>query len=109
MLIAVDFDGVLGARPALWRDVIARMLQDGCRVVVVTLRHPERCDVVQAALEHLAERVPVIGTDGAPKLSTTQQAGLAVDVWIDDRPECISDGADPVRRRNRPRNRPPAG
>lgn len=89
MRLALDYDGTFTADPELWRAFVRLARERGHNVVCVTARAGRMgaaCEV-RLALEHLG--VPVMYVGAASKRAAVEDAGLTVDVWIDDMPEAI--------------------
>lgn len=85
MIIALDYDGTYTKDPAMWRKVIAIATEAGHRVVCVTSRWKEE------AIEMPCE---VIYTGRLAKARVAADAGIDVDIWIDDNPFFIMAGAE---------------
>jgi hypothetical protein len=80
-VIAVDYDDTYTADPELFSSFIKAAQARGHLVVIVTARHSNKPVSVEGC--------EVFYTDGAPKASHMNAAGLEVDIWIDDWPELI--------------------
>ena len=87
MVIALDYDRTYTEDPALWDAFIDSASVAGHRVICVTMRYPyEGADVER----HLSHRVHEITyTSRARKRDYLESLGIAVQVWIDDKPELI--------------------
>ena len=81
MHIALDYDGTYTADPAFWDDVIALAVASGHSVTCITMRRPET--------EMIDMPCAVVYTSRAAKKTFAENAGLLVDVWVDDRPEWL--------------------
>lgn len=84
MTIAIDYDGTYTSDVALWNWFIVKSIPRH-RVIIVTAR-PECCPIEN--YPHI-DGVPCYYTSGAKKRDYMRCQGIAVDVWIDDRPEDI--------------------
>lgn len=83
-LIALDYDGTYTADPALWSRFVADAQSAGHRVVCVTMRTPQ---------EAISMPCEVIYTSRYAKLPFTLELGLSVNIWIDDMPALLFQGA----------------
>jgi hypothetical protein len=89
MIIALDYDGTYTADPVLWDAFIRNAHLKGHQVHVVTMRHesePVRMGEQPARIHY---------TDRKAKLPYMAALGLAVQIWIDDRPDFILQSAAP--------------
>ena len=89
LTIAIDFDDTFTTDPVLWTSVIA-LLAVRHQVICVTSRRvsiPNVNALQRALTPHVAE---IIYAYDQPKRLAAQEAGYAVDIWIDDRPETIA-------------------
>ena len=99
MTLGIDFDGTITAAPAFWHQVLEMAIAAGHRPVVVSCRSAnyENGMVITRWLGSLAPKVQtkemrVIFTNHESKIEAVKQAGLSIDVWIDDSPEAILHG-----------------
>ena len=88
LVIAVDFDGTYTADPTLWQNFILAARARGHLVYVVTSRsffaaNQDIFDAVEGVAHH------IYFTSGELKQEYMDGIGIAVDIWIDDKPEKI--------------------
>ncbi len=90
MKIALDYDNTYTLDPDCWYNVIIEFLSSDHEVSIVTVRH-EYWDA-HPWLDDLKEEfeIPVIFTDGRAKKDFCLERGIEFDVWIDDRPQTIT-------------------
>jgi hypothetical protein len=89
MLIALDYDGTYTADPHLWDGFIAQARGRRHEVHIVTQR--AECEPVRLGCH--VDRIHY--TDRKAKRPYMQARGLAVQIWIDDMPDFISESAAP--------------
>lgn len=97
LTISIDFDRTFAADPDLWGDFAESAVKNGDTVVMISRR-----DDTEKNRDHIAETlgdygeyftdVLLIGTD-TQKETAAEDAGIDVDVWIDDAPHTISNRA----------------
>ena len=87
MIIALDYDGTYTADPKLWNAFIKNAFENGHDVFCVTTRNP--------ATELIDTFIPmrVFYTNRQAKMAYCKDHNIKVDVWIDDKPELISNDA----------------
>jgi len=91
MTISVDFDRTFSADPRLWGEFARKAVADGNRVVMISRRPEADREEVISSLGDYAEAfsdVLLVGSDTL-KDDAAQEAGIAVDVWVDDSPQFI--------------------
>jgi hypothetical protein len=82
-IIAIDYDGTYSSDPKTWHAVIDTLKAAGNVVFMVTYRFPDR------PIEGLQKSLEIFYTSGNQKHVYMQNAGIEVDVWIDDEPHLI--------------------
>jgi len=102
LLISIDYDQTFSAAPGLWRSFIADASNRGNRVVCITRRQDteENREELRLAFAGVdLAKLLLCGPD-KQKRQAAAEAGLEVDVWIDDSPEVIPirDQAEAGRR-----------
>lgn len=93
LTISIDFDGTFTAAPGLWRSFVTDAIARGNRVVCITRREDtdENRHELRLAFGELHDelaRVLLCGPN-TQKRTAAEDAGLDVDIWIDDSPEKI--------------------
>lgn len=81
----LDFDGTVSEDPELFRQFVTLALLRGHFVYVTTARHVSDTEEIEAALPG----IEIIASGGQPKKWAADQAGVSIDVWIDDMPQVI--------------------
>ncbi len=81
----LDYDDTFTQDPGLWRAFIALCQERGHSVFVTTARFSNNVKDIQENLPEL-ELIP---SDGRPKRAATEEAGVSIDIWIDDMPHII--------------------
>lgn len=82
MRIALDYDGTYTRDPQFWNAMIEWATQRGHEVICVTMRDAEQAYIGQMPC-------PVYYSDMVPKAVYMAKLGIAVDVWVDDKPQWI--------------------
>jgi hypothetical protein len=98
LVVNIDYDGTFAESPAMWSEVICCLASSGAKVVCISNRvdNEENRMLLRS---HLPDSVEVVICCGAlPKANAACDAGLNVDVWIDDNPTRIKNVAERVRR-----------
>jgi hypothetical protein len=98
LVVNIDYDGTFAESPSMWSDVICCLASSGAKVVCISNRvdNEENRMLLRS---HLPDSVEVVICCGAlPKANAACDAGLNVDVWIDDNPTRIKNVAERVRR-----------
>lgn len=89
-LIALDIDGTYSIDPDLWDRFIAWAHARGHTVVAVTMRHEhETCPLT----ERLSKLVKIFYTGRAAKAAAMAALDIKPNIWIDDNPLWIFQGA----------------
>jgi hypothetical protein len=90
LTIAIDYDDTFTADPRAWTVVIQVLVAAGHRVVCVSSRRDtvEHQATLRRYLPTAVERI-VLAYD-MPKRKAARLFDIAVDIWIDDRPETIA-------------------
>jgi len=92
MTISVDFDRTFAADPVLWGEFARQSVATGNTVVMVSRRPdtPENQDEIAATMGDYREAfTQVLLVGDRMKDEAAREAGLAVDVWVDDSPQYI--------------------
>jgi hypothetical protein len=93
LTISLDFDQTFTAAPGLWRSFVADATGRGSRVYCITRREDTEANrhELRLAFGDLYTELAGVLLCGADKQkrSAAQDAGLTIDVWIDDSPEKI--------------------
>jgi hypothetical protein len=103
MTVSIDFDRTFAADPALWGEFAEDAAENGNTVVMVSRRPdtPENQQIVRETLGEWASyfsQVLLVGD--RMKDEAAKEAGVNVDVWVDDSPQYV--------RSNERRAEPPA-
>ena len=83
-LIALDYDGTYTADPPLWNSFIQAATKSGHRVICITMRTPQ---------ESIQIPCDVYYTSRKAKIPFMRDLGIKVNIWIDDMPELLFQGA----------------
>jgi hypothetical protein len=78
--IALDYDGTYTADPKFWQDFIALATTYGHTVVCVTKRGPNNQGIITVP------NIETVHTNRSAKAEYVKNAGLHIDIWIDDSP-----------------------
>jgi HK97 family phage prohead protease len=100
LVISLDYDRTFTAAPGLWRSFVNMATAAGNRVVCISRREAtdENREELRLAFADLEVGDLILcGTD-TQKRDAAAQAGIAVDVWVDDYPEGIVAAQDPAAR-----------
>jgi HK97 family phage portal protein len=95
LTISIDFDRTFAADPGLMGDFAAKAKADGNSVVMITRRSdtPEDRKFIEDTLGSYADAFDAVilaGPDTQKETAATQ-AGISVDIWIDDSPQTIKE------------------
>lgn len=82
-VIGVDYDDTYTEMPELFEAFMQAARSKGHSVVIVTYRFPQD-EITGLDWE-------VFYTSGTPKAQYMRDAGMEVDIWIDDYPELIGE------------------
>lgn len=95
LTISIDFDRTFSADPALMGEFAEKAKADGNTVVMITRREdtPEDRKIIEDTLGRYAEAFDSVILAGPEmqKESAAKQAGIKVDIWIDDSPQTIKE------------------
>lgn len=78
MIIALDYDKTYTADRDLWEAFIKNAVNNGHKVICITMRYPEETIVLWS--------MPIHYTSRKAKKIWADQNGIKVDIWIDDNP-----------------------
>jgi hypothetical protein len=81
MKIALDYDGTYTADPAFWDKFMIDCKAYGHEVIVVTMRRPEE-------IVSFSDRL-IVYTSRRAKKQYCENAGISIDIWIDDNPRWV--------------------
>lgn len=84
MIIALDYDGTYTRDPALWDRFIVDCKLAKHEIICITMRYPK---------EEISLIIPVYYTSRKAKLVWAQANNIKVDIWIDDQPALLFNGA----------------
>lgn len=86
MNIAIDYDDTYTLSPDVWNQIIDILLKQNNNVYCVTKRYKDNAkDIVEAFAN---TNIPIIYAIKS-KLEAVSDAGIKIDVWIDDKPQSI--------------------
>jgi HK97 family phage prohead protease len=100
LVISLDYDRTFTAAPGLWRSFVNMATAAGNRVVCISRREAtdENREELRLAFADLEVGDLILcGTD-TQKRDAAAQAGISVDVWVDDYPEGIVAAQAPAAR-----------
>jgi HK97 family phage portal protein len=92
MTVSIDFDRTFAADPVMWGEFARQSAATGNTVVMVSRRPdtPENQDEIAATMGDYREAFAQVLLVGERlKDEAAREAGLAVDVWVDDSPQYI--------------------
>jgi len=84
MRIAIDYDGTYTRDPKMWDIFISNAKSHGHEIICVTMRYPH---------EEINMPCNIIYTSREAKARHTMMKNIEFDVWIDDNPLYIYQGA----------------
>lgn len=85
---AIDYDGTISAHPELFKKFIMDIFQSGNLAVIVTMRYDDSSEHIPS--HHLPSMpVPILYTGRRAKQSFCEDAGMKIDIWVDDKPHWI--------------------
>lgn len=90
MLIALDYDETYTEDPLMWDRFIRLAIASGHAVICVTMRYEVESAEVR---ESIGKLCAVYCTGRRAKLEYMTEVGRIPDVWIDDSPMFITQGA----------------
>ena len=93
LTVSIDFDGTFAADPAMWTEFVQSCREAGNNVLMITRREdtPENREHVSRVLgeaEPLLDTIIFAGL-GKAKKQAAEEAGVSVDIWIDDVPSTV--------------------
>ncbi|NBW23414.1 MAG: hypothetical protein EBR82_87285, partial [Caulobacteraceae bacterium] len=97
LTISMDFDRTFAADPQLWGEFARKSVAEGNTVVMISRRPEADREEVTKTLGEYADafsQVLLIGSDKL-KADAAKDAGIKVDVWVDDSPQTITDTPAP--------------
>lgn len=80
-VISIDYDNTYTEDPEMFEQIMELMRKRGHQPVIVTARNKDKHPV--------KSKFEVFYTDGKEKAPFMREAGLEVDIWVDDWPELI--------------------
>jgi hypothetical protein len=91
LTISIDYDRTFSADPALWGAFAKNAAASGNTVVMVSRRPEADRQIVADALGEYAPAFSQVLLVGPERLKeqAAQEAGITVDVWVDDSPQFI--------------------
>jgi len=93
LTIAVDFDHTYAADPDTFSKVVETFLEAGHTVLLVTKRHDDDGKFAQEVQDIVQNDIPIIFVGGTHTIYKDElvrdEYEMAVDIWIDDKPEFI--------------------
>jgi len=100
LLISLDYDRTFTAAPGLWRSFVNMATAAGNRVVCISRREAtdENREELRLAFADLEVGDLILCGADTQKRDAAAQAGIAVDVWVDDYPEGIVAAQAPAAR-----------
>lgn len=90
----MDYDDTYSSDPSCFRAVIRCFQSCGHKVYIVTMRSKELDWSDEFDFLKKNYGVDTIFCDGVAKKEVTEQAGIEIDWWLDDRPEGINNGSN---------------
>lgn len=91
LTVSIDFDRTFAADPQMWGEFAKQAVADGNTVVMISRRPESDREEVISSLGDYAEsfsQVLLVGGDTL-KADAADEAGIKVDVWVDDSPQFI--------------------
>lgn len=99
LTISLDFDQTFTAAPGLWRSFITDAKARGHRVVCVTRREDteQNQEALRLAFGDLFPELAaaILCGPAKQKRQAAADAGISVDIWIDDKPETVPEAPEP--------------
>jgi len=86
MTIAIDYDDTFTLHPEMWYGILSIMHSYGFTIYIVTYRHSTQFSDMDMNIQHVTD---YIFTSGIAKKKYCIDAGVNIDIWIDDSPETI--------------------
>lgn len=94
MNIGLDFDDTYTRDPAGWDEFIRYFHSRGHRIYCVTFRFPEQSQQVYDSIGKVIGNYNCHFTAYTAKRKYMQSKNIMIDVWIDDMPILIDNGAE---------------
>ena len=88
MIIAIDYDKVFCKDPHLWLSFI-EAASARHEVYCVTMRDCPKDEEATDVYKQLGGVIPILWAEGVGKRKAFAELGVAVNVWIDGKPESI--------------------
>ena len=88
-VFAIDFDGTFTEDPELFHQFVNLLKKRDHDVILVTQRGEEYHQEIQ---DVILDRMLVLHCPGIPKWTAARQAGIDVDIWIEDNPHALFNG-----------------
>lgn len=88
LTIAIDYDDTFDAAALMWTEFVKTATRHGHKVVCITARR-KTFDNQKELRDTLPEEVEAHFSYDEPKADYAKRHGIAVDIWIDDRPGWI--------------------
>ena len=82
----LDYDNTFTEDPELWLRFIELCMARGHFVYITTARNSDNIADIEKAVPRTIELIP---SDGRSKQEAVNEAGVDIDVWIDDMPELV--------------------
>ena len=100
LVISLDYDRTFTAAPGLWRSFVSMATAAGNKVVCISRREAtdENREELRLAFADLEVGDLILCGADTQKRDAAAQAGIAVDVWVDDYPEGIVAAPAPAAR-----------
>ena len=92
MTLSIDFDRTFSAEPQLWGEFARKAVADGNTVVMVSRRpdtEEDRKTVTETLGDYADAFSQVLLVGDRLKDEAAREAGVNVDVWVDDSPQFI--------------------
>lgn len=86
-VIALDYDGTANTNIPFWTMFAQTATAQGYDVYIVTMRSAEEAMDIEPCLADAVKAV--VCTNRKAKFDFCREAGITVDIWIDDRPQAI--------------------
>jgi len=101
LTISMDFDRTFAADPKLWGEFARKSVAEGNTVVMISRRPEADRDEVTKTLGEYADAFSQVLLIGSEKLKAdaAKDAGIKVDVWVDDSPQTITDTPAPTPKK----------
>lgn len=94
MKIGLDYDGTITSDPEGFYAFAKMMRARGHEVYIVTMRYPSECTHIPQEWTTVVNAI--CPTSRQPKKEHMLSKGIKIDVWIDDEPRAIYQGAEQI-------------